>query len=322
MKGLVVDAAATGTPRLVVADVPEPQPQHDELLVRVAVAGMNRADLALTADHHAGHGVVGSELAGEVVQVGPGCAGFSVGDRIMALSRASHAELACVDHRLAVHLPPDMSWQLAGALPAWYMTAHDALVTQGGLKAGEAVLVQGVTSGVGQAAAQLAKVLGARAVVGVSRSRHKLDQLTAAEVDNRLVMEPDWPRMAREVTGGSGVDLLIDMVGGGALQGNLESMALCGRMVAVGRLGGARDTLDIGMLAFKRLRIAGVTFRSRSLEEKAAIAKAFAAEVLPHVGAGRLRPRIDCVVPLGEAAAAQDMMRSDRHFGKVLLAIR
>lgn len=322
MKGLIVDNATPGSPRLVLVEVPEPRPGDDELLVRVVMAGLNRADLALTTDHYAPHTVVGSELAGEVVQVGRNCVGFEVGDRVMALTRASHAEFACVDHRLAVHVPQGVDWQVASSLPAWYMTAHDALITQGEMSGGEAVLIQGVTSGVGQAAAQLAKLRGARTVVGVARSQAKLEQLMDAEVDQRLVMDADWPRKAKEGAGGTGIDLVIDMVGAGALQGNLESLALRGRMIAVGRLGGASDTLDIGMLAFKRARLIGVTFRSRSMEEKAAIARSFAGEVLPYVTAGRLKPRIDRVFPIEEAAAAQDLMRSNQHFGKVLLAIR
>lgn len=321
MKGLIVDSADPKHPRLILAEVPTPRAGDNELIVRVKMAGLNRADLALTADHYSPQTVVGSELAGEVVEVGHGCVGFGVGDRVMALSRGSHAEFACVDHRLAIHIPEGISWQVAAALPAWYMTAHDALVTQGEMRAGEAVMVQGVTSGVGQAAAQLARLSGARTVIGVARSINKLGQLTDMEVDLRLPTDADWAAKALEATDGQGADLVIDMVGGSTLAGNLRSLAIRGRIVAVGRLGGSSDTLDIGMLAFKRARLIGVTFRSRSLDEKTAIARSFAAEVLPHVIEGRLRPRLDRIFPLAEAVAAQELMRHNEHFGKVLLAI-
>ena len=322
MKGLIVDNIDPKNPRLILSEVPTPRAGRGDLLVRVELAGLNRADLALPKDHYTANEVGGSELAGEVVEVGSDCPGFAVGDRILALSRGSHAEFACVDHRLAVHVPDGIDWQVAAALPAWYMTAHDALITQGEFRAGETVLIQGVTSGVGQAAAQLAQLRGARSVIGVARSGAKLNLLTGESVDRGLLADSDWPATAHEATNGQGVDLIIDMVGGGALNGNLESLALRGRIVAVGRLGGSTDTLDLGTLAFKRARLIGVTFRSRSPQEKSAIAHSFASEVLPHVAAGRIKPRIDRILPLADAAMAQELMRSNNHFGKVLLAIR
>ena len=322
MKRLIADLSDPAVPRLAVAEAPDPVPGRGELLVRVMASGLNRADLALTPDHYLPGTTVGSELTGEVVEVGQGVAGFAVGDRVMALSRGSHAEQACVDHRLAVRVPDSLDWQTAAALPAWYMTAHDALMTQGAFQPGEAVLVQGVTSGVGQAAARLARLNGARIVIGVARSKDKLSRLTRDEVDLTLTMDDDWTAAARDATAGDGVDLVVDMVGGGALRGNLESLAIRGRIVAVGRLGGASDTLDIGMLAFKRARLIGTTFRSRSMDEKAAIARAFGASVLPLVEQGRLQPRIDRVFPLLRAHEAQELMRLNQHFGKVLLAIQ
>ena len=321
MKGLIVDDSTPDKPRLTLAHIPKPKISESELLIRVRVSGLNRADLGLTPDHYAPNTVVGTELAGEVVEVGASCSGFSEGDRVMALSSGSHAEFAKVDHRIAVKLPDDIDWQTAASLPAWFMTAYDALITQGKLRAGETVLIQGITSGVGQAAAQLAKLNGAKTVIGVARSQDKLDQLTSEEVDQTFAMKDGWAEAVREATGGQGVDLIIDMVGGGALNGNLQALAICGRMVAVGRLGGASDTLDIGMLAFKRAQITGVTFRSRNIEEKAAIARAFASHIIPLVVAGKLKPRIDRIAQLAEAGAAQELMRDNKHFGKILLAI-
>ena len=322
MKRLIADLSNLAVPRLAVAEAPDPVPGECELLVRVMTSGLNRADLALTPEHYLPGTTVGSELAGEVVEVGPAVTGFAVGDRVMALSPGSHAELACVNHRLAVPIPDALDWRTAAALPAWFMTAHDALMTQGAFQPGETVLVQGVTSGVGQAAARLARLSGARTVIGVARSKDKLSRLTHDEVDLTLATEDDWPTAARYATAGLGVDLVIDMVGGGALGGNLESLAVRGRIVAVGRLGGATDTLDIGMLALKRARLIGTTFRSRSLEEKATITRAFRAAILPLVEQGRLQPRIDRIFPLSQAHEAQELMRLNQQFGKVLLAIQ
>ena len=321
MKALIVDNDSPASARLVLSEIPQPRPAVGELLVRVEAAGLNRADLALLKDHYTGNAIGGSEMAGVVVEAA-GCPGYTVGDRVMALSKGAHAEYACVDHRLAVHVPENVDWPTAASLPAWYMTAHDAVFTQGRLCAGETVLVQGVTSGVGQAAARLARLAGARVVIGAGRSAAKLEQLSEDEVTHRLITDGDWAARAQELTTGRGVDLVIDMVGGGSLVGNLHSLAVRGRIVAVGRLGGQADMLDIGMLAHKRAQLIGVTFRTRSIDEKSQIARAFADAVLPHVVAGRIRPRLDRIYPLAEIAAAQELMRRNEHFGKVVLAIR
>lgn len=322
MKALIVEHVASAGPQLVCTEMPTPTPKPSELLVRVEMAGLNRADLALATDHYSVKQVAGSELVGEVVAVSENCDGFAIGDRIMALSKGAFAEYACVDSRLALQIPLAVDWPIAAALPAWYMTAHDALVTQGELRAGESVMIQGVTTGVGQAAAQLARLRKAGRVIGVARSASKLGLLTDVEVDHRILMNGDCSSSVKQATDGKGVDLVIDMVGGGALACNIDSLSLRGRLIAVGRLGGASDTLDIGMLALKRLRIVGVTFRTRSVEEKSAVALSFAEEVLPYVVTGEIKPRIDRIFPLMDASSAQQMMRRNEHFGKVLLKIR
>lgn len=323
MRALVIDDTGQA-PRLVLRELAPPEPGAGELLVRVHMAGVNRADLALSRHHYADNplGIAGSEMAGEVIGIGPGCSGFVVGDRVLALAPACHAEQVCIDHRLALHVPEDMDWRTAAALPAWYMTAHNALLAEGRLRPGEAVLVQGATSGVGIAAVQVAKCLGAAKVIGVARSVEKLRGLASYGLDLALPADPSWPDAALSATDGRGVDLVIDMVGGGALDGNLRSAAVRGRIVAVGRLGGASDTLDIAALAFKRVQLLGVTFRSRSVEEKAEIAQAFAAAVLPWASEGRVRPLIDRVYPLSDAEAAQAHVRRNAHFGKVLLEVQ
>lgn len=324
MKALVIDDTDPAAARLVLREVAMPAVGPGDLLVRVAMAGINRADLALSTTHYGANptAIAGSELAGEVVATGSECRGFEIGERVMALSSACFAEFVSVDHRLAVRVPDGMDWRGAAALPAWYMTAHNALISEGSLRAGEAVLIQGATSGVGIAAAQLARLFGAGTVVGVARSADKLRRLGEYGLDHVLTADCAWPQAAREATSGRGADLIIDMVGCCELAGNLNAAAIRGRIVAVGRLGGSRDTLDIAMLAYKRIRLIGVTFRSRSVDEKAEIARAFAASVLPAVVERRITPLIDSVFPFEEAQAAHAHVRRNAHLGKVLLEVR
>lgn len=307
--------------RLVEDKAPCPTPGDHELLIRVAYAGLNRAELALTNnDHLKGSRIPGGEMAGEVIAMGPDCRGFAIGDRVMGLGRGSHAEQACIDHRVAIKVPAGLDLRLAAALPACYMTAHNALRAEGALQPGEVVLVQGASSGVGIAAVQLARYFGARCVIGVGRDAEKLKRLRSEGLDEGIVAEGNWAERVVAASGG-GADLIVDMVGGGALAGNLASAALQGRIVAVGRLGGQSDMLDLNLLAFKRLRLIGVSFRSRSIEEKATVAQAFAREVLPAVLDGAVRPVIDRIFPLTQVATAHELLRRNAHFGKTLLEI-
>lgn len=313
-------------------DVPVPQLEEREierpaagpgcLVVRVAAAGLNRAQLASPQrTGHAVHplGIPGGELSGVVAEVGPGVSGFTVGDRVMALASGSYAQYAAFDHRLAIHVPEALDLLTAAALPSWYMTAHNAVVTEGRLQAGEIMLVQGATSGVGNAAAQIARYLNAGRIIGVARSPEKLAQLDV--YDDKLVANADWPEHLLELTGGAGADLIIDMVGRGALSSNLQAASLGGRIVAVGRLGGPSDELDLNSLARKRLRMTGVSFRTRTIEQNVAIAHAFERDILPAIVDGHIAPRIDRSFPLHEVREAQDYLRTQTTLGKVLLKI-
>lgn len=306
-------------------DVSSPIHEATELLIRVHAVGMNRADLVLPKVHYMAKGVpaviAGYEIAGTVAAVGSKCVGFAVGDRIMALARAAFAEQCVVDHRLAIHIPPALDFTTAAAIPTWFITAHSALTQQGDLKPGEDVMVQGVTSGVGIAAVQIARALGAGKIIGVSRNKEKFEKLQAFGLDALIEAREGWPEEVKAATGGKGVDLIVDMVGGGALSGNIASAALKGRIVAVGRLGGEKDELDIGQLAFKRITIRGATFRSRTIEEQADIVQSFEKSILPMMLDGRVKPVIDCVMPFEEAQRAMDHVGRDAHFGKTVLTI-
>ena len=322
MKAVLVVPGPSG-PTLELQDVPAPVAGATELLVRVRGAGLNRADLRRTQSHFASTGgahIAGLEMAGEVIGVGSAVKGWVVGDRVMAMANACYAEQAVVDYRIALRAPKQLSWIEAAGLPTVYLTAHDALATAGGLVRGGTVLVQGVTSGVGIVAVQLAKALGASQVFGTARSTARFGRLAALGMDQGIdAKTQDVVAAVSQNTGGRGVDVIVDMIGGGALTANVACSAIPGRIVSVGRLGGMTDTVDLNELARKRISLVGVTFRTRSIEDKRKLNERFMVDLGAQLADGRLRPIIDRTYPLSEALAAQDYMASNAHFGKIVL---
>jgi NADPH:quinone reductase-like Zn-dependent oxidoreductase len=357
MRAVVAEAG-----RIEVRDVPEPVAGPGELLVRVRAAGLNRADLAVVAGAYvvgrslgslaapgggAGRGAearsrpapMGGEAAGEVVGVGPGVEAFGLGDRVMAMCRGAFAELVRIDARRALPVPERLSWEEAGACPVTFVTAHDALATAGRVRPGESVLVNAASSGVGVAALQLARLLGAGIVVASSTSAEKLDELRraglafdaglvagAADFAETALGATRSPRpIAAEPAGGidaesaGGIDVVVDSVGGAAWADNLAVAALGGRIVSVGRLGGERADVNLDEVARKRVSLVGVTFRTRSPGEAAAVVAAAATDVVPALADGRLRVLVDRTFPLGDAAAAEQYLHTNRHVGKVVL---
>jgi NADPH2:quinone reductase len=329
VRAVLVDVASAG---LVVADVADPVARPGQLLVGVRAAGLNRADLAVRAGTHdrtrpgtaraAAPFVAGSELAGDVLAVGAGVEGWGTGDRVMGLGQG-YAELAVIDARMAMPVPDGLTWEEAGALPVALLTMHDALVTNGRWRPGETVLVNAVTSGVGVIGAQLALHRGAPVVIGTSRTESKRRRLSALLADDRLsVLDPGDPSVQEEVrrlTGGHGVDVTIDNVGASAIQGCVEAAALLGRVVQVGRLGGRHGTIDLDELARKRLSIIGVTFRTRTPEERTAVVRAALDDIGGALASGALRPPVHATYPLADAVEAQDALARDEHLGKLVL---
>lgn len=322
MKAVLVVPSPSG-PTLELQDVPAPAAGATELLVRVRGAGLNRADLRRTQSHFASTGgahIAGLEMAGEVIGMGDAVRGWAVGDRVMAMANACYAEQTVVDYRVALKAPAQLSWVEAAGLPTVYLTAHDALATAGGLARGGTVLVQGVTSGVGIVAVQIAKGLGASQVFGTARSTARFGRLATFGMDHGIdAKTQDVVAAVSQHTGGRGVDVIVDMVGGGALAANVACSAIPGRIVSVGRLGGMTDTVDLNELARKRISLVGVTFRTRSVEDKQKLNERFMADLGAQLSDGRLRPIIDRTYPLSEALAAQDYMASNAHFGKIVL---
>ena len=326
MKAIVIEKTDGGG-SLVYRDVPDPLAGPDDLLVSVRACALNRADVLQRMGGYPQPGprpefeIPGLEYAGEVVEAGSRVEGFAPGDRVMGLlPGGGYAELVSVPQRLAVKVPDSLGWQEAGATPEVYITAHDALL-QCNLQAGERVLIHAVGSGVGVAAVQIAKAMGASQVIGTAGSEDKLDQSAALGLDVGVnYREQDFAEEVLEATDGVGVDVVLDVIGASYWEQNLRSLARQGRMVEVGLMGGAvGENLSLGPLLMKRLQVRGTTLRARPLEQKAAATRAFEKSVLPHIASGRIKVVVDSVYPLREAAAAQAHMEANANFGKIVL---
>ncbi|MBF5044213.1 NAD(P)H-quinone oxidoreductase [Aggregicoccus sp. 17bor-14] len=317
-----------GQASLVMDSAPEPVPGASELRVRVRAAGLNRADLlqirgAYPAPPDVPPDVPGLEFSGEVLEVGPRVRRFRPGDRVMGLvGGGAFSEQLVLHEREALHAPEHLSFPEAAALPEAYLTAFDALVLQGGLQAGEAVLVTAVASGVGSAAALLCRAAGAQ-VLGTGRSEAKLARAKDWGVSHALHVPGSPPRYAeavREATGGRGVDLALELVGGDYLPETLSALAPRGRALLVGLVAGRSATLDLGLVLSRRLRLTGTVLRSRPPEEKMALVQAAERQLLPLFRSGALPPVVDAVLPFTRAAEALERMQGNAPVGKLVLA--
>ncbi len=309
---------------LEVRDIAQPVPKPLELLVKVKAASLNRADLS-AAQGHGGHGAVGAPVgidwAGEVVEVGAEAkGGFKPGDRVMCAGAGGYAEYAVCDWGRVVPIPDDMSFEHAATLPVALGTMHDALVTNGQLKAGESVLIQGASSGVGLMALQIAKLLGAKTVIGTSTNPERRARLKDFGADLAVdTGDAAWPDAVLNATDGRGADLVIDQVSGALFNATMKATAIRGRIVNVGRLGGARAEFDFDLHANRRIAYIGVTHRTRSVDELREETRAMWADLADAVRAKTLSLPIEKTFSLGEAKAAQAFMRANKHFGKLLL---
>jgi NADPH:quinone reductase len=308
-------------------DVPSPTPSRGEVRVRVRATAVNRADLMqrlgmYPAPPDAPRDIPGLELAGEVDALGEGVTDLAVGDRVFGLvGGGAYAEQMTSHARALAKMPAGMSFTDAAAIPEAFITAYDAMVTQAGLSAGERVLVHAVGSGVGTAAVQIARAIGARSI-GTARGADKLERAKALGLDDAIV--PQDGRFADAVmklTGGVGVDVILELVGGAYVAEDLACVASKGRIALVGIMGGPRVDFDLGTLLRKRAEIRGTMLRSRPLEEKIAATRAFARHVVPLFERGLLRAVVDRVVPLEKAAEAHASMAANEGFGKIVLAV-
>jgi NADPH2:quinone reductase len=312
---------------LVMRDVPQPRPKPNEVLVKVKAAALNRADLGVARGmpHGPNSGVgalVGIEWAGEVVETGAEVTGYKAGDRVMCSGNGGYAEYAVGDFGRVNPIPGSLSFEQAAVLPVALMTLHNALVTAGRLKAGESVMIQGASSGVGLMGLQIAKLMGARFVVGSSTDparRARLKEFGAdLVVDTR---DAAWPDQVLKATDGKGVNLVVDMLSGPVVAQTMKATAILGRIVNVGRLAGTKAELDFDLHALRRIDYIGVTFRTRSLEEVREISRRMRADLWDAVSAGKLTLPIDQRFPLDQAPQAQAHMRANKHFGKIVLTV-
>ena len=311
-----------------IRDVPKPVPGPAQVLVRVRACGLNRADLIMASGHMHGTAggpgtVLGIEFAGDIEAVGAGVKGFKAGDRVMCSGGGGYAEYAVTDWgRISLIPANNISYEQAATLSVALQTMHNALISNGGLVAGETVMIQGASSGVGLMGLQIAKRRGARVVIGTSTNASRRARLREFGADFALdTSDPSWPDQAREATGGKGVDLIIDQVSAGVMNGNMKAAAILGRIVNVGRLGGFKGEFDFDLHALKRLSYIGVTFRTRSVEEVREINRHMRADLWADVEAGALALPIDKVFALDDAAAALAHMKANAHLGKIVLRV-
>ncbi len=321
-------AMVVGEHGLELQDVPAPKPGPGEVLVRVRAAGLNRAELAMAAGH--AHGplggkgaVIGLEWAGEVAGVGAGVQGVREGDRVMCSGGGGYAEYAVTDWGRVSPVPANnMGWEQAATLPIALQTMHNALVTNGQMKPGQAVMIQGASSGVGLMGLQIARLLGAGLVIGTSTNAGRRARL--AEFGAGLAVDtsdPAWPDAVLAATDGKGVDLVVDQVSASVANGNMRATRVLGRIVNVGRLGGNKGEFDFDLHATRRIAYIGVTFRTRSVEEVREINRLMRADLWEALEAGKLALPIDKVFPLEQAVEAQAHMRANQHLGKIVLSV-
>jgi putative PIG3 family NAD(P)H quinone oxidoreductase len=307
-----------------VGDLPDPAPGQGEVLVAIEAAGLNHADLhQLRGAYPPPPGesqVPGLECAGVVLEGEMGSV-WQPGTRVMALlGGGGHATRVAIPVGQLMPLPDNLSFVEGAAIPEAALTAWVNLVVEGGLQAGETVLVTGATGGMGSFAVQLARELGAR-VLAAGRNRERLEMLRGLGIEEVCLEGANLPGQVREATGGRGVDLVIEFAGGPDWNSHLAAMAPQGRMVVVGLVGGRKSEVDLGLVLSRRLHVVGSLLRSRPREEKAQLVADFTAFALPRLRDGRLRPVVDRVIPLERAAEAYQALERGGAFGKIVLSM-
>jgi len=324
MKAVYVDRPG-GSEVLEIRDVIEPSLEPGHLRIEVRAAALNRVDLlqrrGLYPPPPGASNILGLECAGVVIEC-DGVTEFAKGDRVMALlDSGGYAERVVVPMGQCMKIPPRLTFEQAAAIPEAFLTAHEALFTLGRLQAGNWVLIHAAASGVGSAAVQLARLVGARiiATVGTDEKASAVERLGADVIVDRR--HGDFARSCIEHTQGAGVEVLVDFVGTPYVESNLRSLSTGGRWIVVGLLGGASATLDLGQVLRRRLQILGLVMRTRSIVDKCAIVRTFADRFLDHFDRGELAPIVDRIYPLADVRAAHERMETNANIGKIVLRL-
>ena len=324
MRAVVLESYG-GPEVLTVRDVADPEPGPDDVVVEIVSAALNRADLLQRMGFYPGppmpHEIPGMELAGRVVAAGERATRWSVGDPVMGIvGGGAYAERIAVHERQLLPVPASIPLADAGAVPEVFLTAWDALVLQGGLTSGRVALVHAGASGVGTAAIQIARVLGARVIVTTSSGKVAACRDLGADLVVDYGAE-DFVAEAKAFTGGEGVDVVLDVIGGDYLARNLDALRVRGHIVQVGVMGGGSATFPLGAMLGKRASLTGTVLRARPLEEKIALTQRFERELLPFLADGSCRPVIDSRFALAEVADAHRYMETNANVGKIVLDV-
>jgi putative PIG3 family NAD(P)H quinone oxidoreductase len=322
--------ASFGGPEVLeMREVSRPVPGREDILVRVRASALNRADLLQRQGKYpppAGYPVEipGIEFAGEIAETGSSVRKWKQGQRVFGLlGGAAHAEYITTHQDLVAEIPDNLKWTAAAAVPEAFITAHDALWIQAALRPGETVLINAVGSGVGLAAVQLVRAMHA-IPYGTSRTAAKLDQARKYGMQDGVVVRDNFDDLLAtidQLTRGQGINVMLDLVGGPYVKAGQKLLALKGRMILVGTVGGGSYELESRYVMSKRLQIRGTVLRARSLEEKIRATQAFASEVVPLLASGVLRPTIDSTFALDDIAEAHSRLESNQSIGKVVIQI-
>lgn len=314
---------------LELGDAPTPQVRPSDLLVRVYAAGVNRADLT---HRNGGYGrpdfgdspIIGLEIAGEVIAIGAAVSGYAIGDRVMGVvGGGAYAEIARIDYRMAMPIPAQLDYVHAAAIPEVFVTAHEAMMHLGRLKAGDSVLIHAAAGGVGSAAVQLAYATGATVYATTEGSKSARVEHLGADVAINYKVD-DFAEVVAQKTQGRGVDVIIDFVGAPYFSRNIASLANGGRLIQVGILGGGGDVgLKLEHILYRHLQIIGTVMKSRTQPEKHAMIQRFREHWLERFeGGGSLEPVVDSTYPLARAADAHWRMESAENVGKIILTMQ
>ncbi len=323
-------AVTLGAAGIELSDIDQPSPNPGQVLVKVHACGLNRSDLLTTQGHDYGHvgggaKVMGAEFTGEVVELGSDVSDLNVGDRVMCQGAAGWAEYALAAANRTLPIPSnDVAYEQAAGLGGATRVMHDAIVTNGRLAAGQAILIQGASSGQGIMGMQIARAKGAKLVIATSTNAGRREKIAQFGPDMVLdSRDESWVDQVLEATDGNGVDVTVDMVSGYTANQNMLATKVNGRIINIGRLGGDKGEFDFNLHALRRIHYIGITGRTRSPEESTEVTQRARADtdVWDALVAGKLKMPVDKVFPLADARAALDRMAANEHFGKIVLRV-